>query len=106
MVRSLVILIVLASQALAGAIRGDEAAAIAVAVEQFKNIYAKPDLRHYSVEYARHGRDLAVTFIADEPTKHPAPNHAQTGGGSIYGPDMTYVVSLSTLKVLRFNFYR
>jgi predicted metalloendopeptidase len=106
MVRALFALILFASQAFAGAMRGDEAAAIAVAVERFKNIYAKPDLRHYSVEYARHGKELTVTFLADEPTKHSAPDHARTGGGSIYGPDMTYVVSLTTLKVLRFNFYR
>jgi len=106
MVRSLIVLIILESQAFAGSMRGDEAAAIAVAVERFKSIYTKPDLRHYSVEYARHGKELEVTFISDEPTKHPEPNHARTGGGSIYGPDMTYVVSLTTLKVLRFNFYR
>jgi len=29
---------------------GAEAAAMSVAVEAFKKIYAKPDLRHYTVE--------------------------------------------------------
>jgi hypothetical protein len=106
MVRAFVVLILFASQAFAGAMRGDEAAAVAVAVERFKSLYGKPDLRHYSVEYARRGKELDVIFIADEPKKHSEPNYARTGGGSIYGPDIRYVVSLTTLKMLRFNFYR
>jgi hypothetical protein len=99
-------LLVTSSVASAAEMRGTEAAAIAVALETFKKSYAKPDLRHYSVEWQRRGRELEITFLADEPKKHYGPGEAGTGGGSIYGPDMTFVVSLTTLKVLRYNFYR
>jgi hypothetical protein len=92
-------------QARALEMRGTEAAAISVAVERFKKIYARPDLRHYSVETERHGQELAITFVSEQPQTY-APGEAGTGGGSRYGPDMTYVVSLTSLKVLRFNFYR
>jgi hypothetical protein len=77
-----------------------------VAVEAFQKIYAKPDLRHYRVELHRRRDEIEITFLADQPKKKFAPGEAATGGGSIYGPDMTYVVSLSRLKILRSNFYR
>ena len=86
--------------------RGSEAAAIAVAVDHFKKIYSKPDLRHYALRSERHGNEIEITFVADQSKKRFASDEAGTGGGSIYGPDMTYIVSLSTLKVLRFHFYR
>ena len=70
---------------------GAEAAAISVAVEAFKKIYAKPNLRHYTVELARQIL-----------SRHPG----TVGGGTINGPAMTYVVSLKTFKILRHNFYR
>ncbi len=86
---------------------GREVAAIAVAVNAFTAATnRKFDLRHYTVDIERHGDTLEVTFGADpDPPPHP-PNWAGTGGGSVYGPDMRYVVSLTTLKVLRFNFFR
>ena len=99
-------LVVTSAVASAAEMRGTEAVAIAVAVENFKKIYAKPNLRHYSVEWRRRGRELEITFLADQPKKQFAPGEAGTGGGTIYGPDMTYVVSLTTLKILRYNFYR
>jgi hypothetical protein len=99
-------LFVLARISLAAEMRGTETAALAVAVRAFQNIYAKPNLRHYSVEFQRRGDELEITFIADQPKKKFAPGEAGTGGGSIYGPDMTYVVSLSRLKILRYHFYR
>jgi hypothetical protein len=99
-------LFVVARTSLAAEMRGTEAAALTMAVEAFQKIYAKPDLRHYRVEHHRRGDQLEVTFIADQPKKKFGPGEAGTGGGSIYGPDMTYVVSLSRLKILRYNFYR
>ena len=85
--------------------RGTQAAALTVAVESFKKIYAKPDLRHYSIQYVRHGNELEITFLGDAPRTY-GPGEAGTGGDTKWGPDMTYVVSLRTLKIIRFNFYR
>lgn len=90
----------------AAEMRATEAAALAVAVEAFQKIYAKPDLLHYRVEHHRRGDELEITFLADQPKKKFGSGEAGTGGGSIYGPDMTYVVSLSRLKILRSTFYR
>ncbi|SRR6266404_8333924 len=86
-------------------LKGSEVAATALAVDAFRKIYAKPDLRHYSVELRRRGKQLEVTFIANSPKSY-APGAAGTGGGSKFGPDMTYVVSLDQLKIISFNFYR
>jgi hypothetical protein len=85
---------------------GAEAAAISIAVEAFKKIYAKPDLRHYTVELARRKNELEITFVADNPEKVDNKHPGTVGGGTIYGPDMTYVVSLKTFKIVRYNFYR
>jgi hypothetical protein len=60
---------------------GDEVAAMSVGVEAFKKIYAKPDLRHYTVELNRHGKDLDVTFVPDQPEKVNA-KHPGLAGGS------------------------
>lgn len=87
-------------------IAGSEAAAIALAVNAFRQIYAKPDVRHYKVEVARHGDELEVTFIGNHPTHRLKRNETVPIGPSIYGPDMTYVVSLKRLKILRYNFWR
>ena len=87
-------------------VAGAEAAAISVAVEAFKKIYARPDLRHYSVEFARRKNELEITFVAENPEKVDNRHPGTVGGGTIYGPDMTYVVSLKTFKILRYNFYR
>jgi hypothetical protein len=86
---------------------GAEAEAISVAVEAFKKIYAKPALRHYTVQLARRRKnELEITFVADNPEKVDSGHPGTVGGGTIYGPDMTYVVSLKTFKILRYNFYR
>ena len=85
---------------------GAEAAAISVAVEAFKKIYAKPDLRHYSVELVRHKDELEITFVPENPEKVDSSQPGTLGGGTVYGPDMTYVVSLKTFKILHYNFYR
>jgi hypothetical protein len=85
---------------------GDEAAAISVAVEAFKKIYAKPDLRHYTVDFVRRKNELEVTFVPDDPQKVDSRHPGVLGGETVYGPAMTYVVSLKTLKIVRYNFYR
>ena len=85
--------------------RGAELAAAAEAVTNFKKIYAKPDLHHYTIKLERRGDLLEVTFVGDAPSKY-IKGTAGTGGGSTFGPDMTYVVSLRTLKVVSFNYYR
>jgi hypothetical protein len=92
--------------AAASEIPGREAAAIAIAVNEFKKIYAKPDLRHYTVQLSRKADELEITFVADSPHHALKRNEALPIGPSIFGPDMTYVVSLKRLKILRYNFYR
>jgi hypothetical protein len=86
-------------------LRGSELAAAAAAVARFREIYAKPNLQHYKVELKRHGDLLDVTFLADTPHTYPR-GSAGTGGDSVYGPDMTYTVSVKTLKIISFNYYR
>jgi hypothetical protein len=80
--------------------RGAEAEAIAVAVSAFKKIYAKPDLKHYSVQYVRRGSNLQITFTPDSGRQNII------GGATEYGPAMTYVISLRTFKIVRYNFWR
>jgi hypothetical protein len=80
--------------------RGSEAAAVAAAVAEFKNIYAKPDLRHYSVRYVRQRDALEITFVPD------LDRRGTIGGETDYGPEMTYLISLTTFKVLHYNFYK
>jgi hypothetical protein len=72
--KATVIALFLAAHASAGDtrhMRASEAAAIVTAVEAFKKIYAKPDLRHYSIEFVRHGNELEITFsrIRTGPTR-------------------------------------
>jgi hypothetical protein len=86
-------------------LRGPALAAANVAIADFKKLNPKADLRHYSVELIRHGKDLEVTLIPDLPAHFP-PGRAGTGGETVYGPSMTYVVSIERLKILRFNFHR
>jgi hypothetical protein len=86
---------------------GRELTALTVAAADFKrHKYSKSgNLSHYSIEFERRAHNvLEITFLADDPS--PAPNHARTGGGSIYGTDVTYFVSLDRLKILSFHFSR
>lgn len=98
---------VLSASCLAGDIKltGSEAVALGLAVDAFKQIYAKPDLRHYTVQLKRRGKQLEVTFVGETPKTYP-PGTAGTGGGSSFGPDMTYVVALDPAKIVSSNFYR
>ena len=85
---------------------GNEAAAIALAVNAFKEIYAKPDLKHYTVQVTRHGDEPEITFTGDRPKSSRKPNDTLPIGPSVYGPDMRYVVSLKRLKILHYNFWQ
>jgi len=87
------------------AVRAQELAAANVAMTHFKRINPHVDLKHYEVELTRRRDELEVAFIADEPERNP-PIHPRTGGGSVYGNDMTYVVSIPQLKIIRYNFNR
>jgi len=86
-------------------IRAQELAAANVAIAHFKQLNRTIDLKHYEIELTRRRNELQIAFIADEPERNPPP-HPRTGGGSIYGPDMTYIVSIPQLKIVRYNFQR
>jgi hypothetical protein len=96
-----------------GAERGDtihltgvEVSAVMIAAADFKEKHASVSgyPRHYTVEVERHGGQLEVVFIPNQPPL--GPNEAGTGGGNIYGPEVAYFVSLSRLKIVRFHFAR
>jgi hypothetical protein len=88
-------------------LRGSEAEAIAVAVAAFKRGPYSPshDLAHFAVELARRGQQLEVTFIPDDPQR-PNPTYAGTGGSTIYGQEVTFYVSLRSLKIVRWHLAR
>ena len=86
-------------------VRAQELAAANLAMAYFRRLNPSVDIKHYEVELTRHRGELKVAFIADEPGRNPTP-HSRTGGGSVYGNDMTYVVSIPRLKIIRYNFNR
>ena len=94
-------------------ISGREAEALAIAVAEFHRhqgtrtdrgepVYG--DLRHYTVEFrSRHGI-LSATFA---PELGPRDRKEGTvGGGTQYGIEVTYDVSLQSLKVVRTHWAR
>ena len=85
---------------------GREVEAVGVAVAAFKRgRYSKSgDLRHFTVELDRHGKQLEVTFVPNLPRLRP--NEAGTGGSNIYGDEVHYYVALSSLKIVRMHFAR
>ena len=83
---------------------GREAMAIAVAVNAIKKIYAKPNLRHYTTEVQRHGEEIEVTFLPDQPEKVDATHGGTAGGATAYGPEVHYFVSSESLRILRLEF--
>jgi hypothetical protein len=85
--------------------RAQEMAAASAAMTHFRRLNPAVDLKHYEIELTRHRNELQIAFIADEPQSNPR-SHARTGGGSIYGPDMTYVISIPQLKIIRYSFQR
>lgn len=86
-------------------IRAQELAASNLAMAHFRRLNPSVDIKHYEVELTRHRSELKVAFIADEPGRNPRP-YGRTGGGSVYGNDMTYIVSIPRLKIIRYNFNR
>jgi hypothetical protein len=86
---------------------GREAEAIRLATSDFvaKHYSRSGDLRHYTVEIERQGKNVEIAFLADEP--HPLrANEAGTGSGTTYGLHITYIVSLNPPKIVRFHFAR
>jgi hypothetical protein len=88
-------------------LRGREAQAIAVAVTAFKRGPYSPshDLVHFAVELERKGQQLEVTFIPDDP-HGPSPTYVGTGGSTTYGQEVSFYVSLRSLKIVRWHLAR
>jgi hypothetical protein len=97
----------LASAPESARLTGREAEALRVAVEAFhaKTHFPFGDLRHFTVEWKRHGKALEIIFIPDEP-KHPGPRDPEVGGHTRYGQEVHYLVSLDSLKILKLEFAR
>lgn len=86
---------------------GREVSAITVAAAAFKAGHYSPsgDMKHFSVELKRHGNVLEVAFVPDEPPGR-RPNHADTGGSTIYGQTVHFYISLRSLKIVRWHLAR
>ena len=92
---------------------GREAEAIQLATKVFKSKQGSKDqeghpvfadLKHYTVVVERHGRKLEVVFVPEEaPLK---PNEAGTGGGTIYGWEVHYIIELDQIKILEEHYAR
>jgi len=90
-------------------IRGVEADAVSFAIQSFKSTArgkdaqggpVHGDLRHYSVQLERHGREFEVIFVPD-----PDPG-SKTGGRTAYGWEVHYHFSLKPLKLLKEGYGR
>jgi hypothetical protein len=86
---------------------GREAEAMVIAAADFKQKHysASRELSHYSIEIERHDKEIEITFLPDEP-RPLRENEAGTGSGTAYGLCVTYVMSLSPPKIIRFYFAR
>ena len=86
---------------------GREGEAISLATRDFlaKHYSTSGDLGHYTVEIERHGKSVEILFLPDEP-RPLRPNEAGTGSGTAYGLCVTYIVSLTPPKIIRFYFAR
>jgi hypothetical protein len=94
-------------------LRGREAEAIELVTKVFKSkqgskyegwpVYG--DLRHYSVQLERHGtKKIEIIFVPDQPPLKP--NEAGTGGGTKYGWEVHYIVSLDRMTILEEHYAR
>lgn len=92
---------------------GREAQAVAIAVHEFekhqgtKTNKGEPvygDLQHYHVHLAKRENTLQVGFAPDLGPKDI--KEGTVGGGTQYGIETYYEVSLKTLKILRQTFAR
>ena len=80
---------------------GREAAALRLAVEDFtRHRYsASGDLSRYTVKLRRSSKQLDVDFIPDTERRGVYP-----GGGTIYGPHVSYTVFLKSMKIVTHPF--
>ena len=78
-------------------LRGSEAAAIRLAIDDFSQHHysASGDLAHYQLRLHRENDKLEIDFIPDTDPRGPYP-----GGGTAYGKEVIYTVSLQPLKIL------
>jgi hypothetical protein len=92
---------------------GREAEAVQVATQVFKSKQGSKDqeghpvygdLRHYTVEIERHGRKLEVVFVPEQPPLKP--HEAGTGGSTIYGWEVHYIIALDHMKILEEHYAR
>jgi hypothetical protein len=92
---------------------GREAEAIQLSTQVFKSKQGSKDqeghpvygdLKHYSVQVERHGRKLEVIFVPEEPPLKP--NEAGTGGSSIYGWEVHYIIALDRMRILEEHYAR
>ena len=85
---------------------GREPEALALAVSDFKkkHVSISGDLRHYTVDLKRHGKELEIVFAPDQ--SRLGPNEAGTGGGTAYGLEVSYFISLDRIEIVRFYLAR
>ena len=92
---------------------GREAEAVQLATQVFKSKQGSKDqeghpvygdLRHYTVQIERHDRNLEVIFFPEEPPLKP--NEAGTGGSTIYGWEVHYIIALDQMKILEEHYAR
>jgi hypothetical protein len=92
---------------------GREAEAVQLATQVFKSkqgpkdqaglpVYG--DLRHYTVEIERRGRRLEIVFVPEQPPLKP--NEAGTGGSTIYGWEVHYIIALDRMKIVEEHYAR
>jgi hypothetical protein len=86
---------------------GREVSAISVATAAFRagHYSTSGDMKHFTVDLERRGDVLEVAFVPDEPPG-PRPNHAETGGSTIYGQTVHFYISLRSLKIVRWHLAR
>lgn len=94
-------------------VTGREAEAIQLATKVFKSkqgshdqegrpVYG--DLHHYTVLLKRQKNQLEIVFLPDEAPHKP--NEAETGGSTVYGWEVHYVVALDRMKILEEHYAR
>lgn len=86
---------------------GNEVSAIILAARDFKakKHSTMGDLRHFTVDLKRQGKEVEVIFVPDEP-KDPGPNDEEVGGRTRYGYEVHYHVGLTPVRILRVEFAR
>jgi hypothetical protein len=80
---------------------GREATALRLAVDDFIHHHysASGDLTRYTLKLRRTPKQLDVDFIPDAD-----PRGVYPGGGTVYGPDVSYSVILKSMKLVAHPF--